>query len=531
MKRIITTLMGIILIGLILRAQEAPPQAFSFKATIKDNKGLPVLLRKISLRISILQGDMNGLAVYSEYFNPITNLYSQVDIEIGKGMVISGSFSAVDWSADEYFLKIEADVRGGTNYQLLSVTQLLSVPYALFAGRVLNNEDNDADPENELQNLSVSGHELTIEGGNTVTLPDNVDDADADPANEIQDLQLNGNILTITRNEAATTIDLSIYLDDTDTRLTEAEVDAMVSNNGYLTGEIDGDAANELQRLSVSYTGDTLRLSKSNWVIVPGVSAANIDTDGDGVADYEDNCINPNPDQADTDGDGVGDRCDPSRPGPLLTDIEGNTYKTIVLRSDKMWMAENLRTTKYNDNADIPLVTDWVAWHNLISPAYCWPHNDETLYKNTYGVLYNGYAISTTTNGGKNVCPAGWHVPDWDEWKSLPPDLREAGYNHWKSPNTGASNISGFTALPAGYRDAGGGSFVYDGEEARFWTQEYNGSFLKGSLMLVTTRYDSEGYFPCDDFRRWNPNEDNYSPYDGRYGASVRCVKDGIVIY
>lgn len=181
MKRIITTLMGILLIGLILHAQEAPPQAFSFKATIKDGRGLPVLLRKISLRISILQGDMNGLAVYSEFFNPTTNLYSQVDIEIGRGNVLSGSFSSVDWSADAYYLKIEADIRGGTNYQLLSVTQLLSVPYALFAGQVMNNEDNDADPANEIQVLSL------IE-----------------------------NILTLTTDGTPIQIDLAPYLDNTD---------------------------------------------------------------------------------------------------------------------------------------------------------------------------------------------------------------------------------------------------------------------------------------------------------------------------
>ena len=145
MKKIFTLLIGIVFSITILNAQDAPPRAFSFKATIKDKYGLPVLLKKINLRITILQGDMNGPAVYSEYFTPTTNLYSQVDVEIGRGIVLSGSFSSINWSTNEYFLKIEADVKGGSNYQLLSVTQLLSVPYALYAGKA-GSATNETDP-------------------------------------------------------------------------------------------------------------------------------------------------------------------------------------------------------------------------------------------------------------------------------------------------------------------------------------------------------------------------------------------------
>ena len=138
MKKIFTLIIGIVFSFTVLYSQVAPPQAFSFKATIKDKYGLPVLLKKINLRITILQGDMNGFPVYSEYFKPTTDLYSQVDVQIGQGTVLSGNFPSIDWSANKYFLKIEVDINGGTNYQLLSVTQLLSVPYALFAGKTTN---------------------------------------------------------------------------------------------------------------------------------------------------------------------------------------------------------------------------------------------------------------------------------------------------------------------------------------------------------------------------------------------------------
>lgn len=140
----------------------------------------------------------------------------------------------------------------------------------------------------------------------------------------------------------------------------------------------------------------------------------------------------------------------------LVSDIDGNLYKTIVIGT-QVWMAENLRTTKYNNNADIPLVTGNQEWASLTTPAYSWYNNDESANKSTYGALYNWYAINTG-----NLCPTGWHVPLSTEWTilinylggeaSAGGKLKEAGLSHWATPNTGATNQSGFTALPAGVR-------------------------------------------------------------------------------
>ena len=144
-----------------------------------------------------------------------------------------------------------------------------------------------------------------------------------------------------------------------------------------------------------------------------------------------------------------------------LTDIEGNEYKTIEI-GDQTWMAENLRTTKYNDGSSIPLVTENTSWLNLTTPAYCWYDNDISK-KDIYGSLYNWY----TVNRG-NLCPAGWHIPTDVEWTVLSAylggesvaggKLKETGTAHW-DPNTDASNESGFTALPGGMRGNGGAFF------------------------------------------------------------------------
>ena len=157
MKKIFTLLIGIVLSITIVIAQGAPPQAFSYKATImKANGNAPLSNKTISLRINILTS--TGASVYEETFNPTTNKDGQIDIAIGRG---GTGFSSIGWSTGEYFLKTEVDANGGINYQLLSETQLLSVPYALHAGTVAA----------EKQQLSVNGEQLSITDGNTVNLP------------------------------------------------------------------------------------------------------------------------------------------------------------------------------------------------------------------------------------------------------------------------------------------------------------------------------------------------------------------------
>jgi len=139
-----------------------------------------------------------------------------------------------------------------------------------------------------------------------------------------------------------------------------------------------------------------------------------------------------------------------------FSDIDGNVYNTITIGT-QIWMKENLKTTKYNDGSSIPLVTDNTAWINLSTPGYCWYNNDAATYKSAYGAMYNWYTVNT----GK-ICPPNWHVPTDTQWETLITYLggkiiaggkmKETGTAHWTSPNIGATNETGFTALPGGYR-------------------------------------------------------------------------------
>jgi uncharacterized protein (TIGR02145 family) len=144
-----------------------------------------------------------------------------------------------------------------------------------------------------------------------------------------------------------------------------------------------------------------------------------------------------------------------------LTDIEGNVYKTIQIGS-QTWMADNLRTTKYRNGTSIPnTFVNQGAWRSLTSGAYC-SYQNNTANDCPYGKLYNWYAV----NDARGLAPQGWHIPTETEWDSLMTtvggisvaggSLKATGTTYWTNPNDGATNSSGFTALPGGFRNPSG---------------------------------------------------------------------------
>ncbi|MFC1554128.1 fibrobacter succinogenes major paralogous domain-containing protein [candidate division KSB1 bacterium] len=207
-----------------------------------------------------------------------------------------------------------------------------------------------------------------------------------------------------------------------------------------------------------------------------------------------------------------------------VTDIDGNTYKTIKI-GDQEWMAENLKVTKYSNGDPIPNVTDSLSWCSLSTGAYC-VYNNTASYADTYGYLYNWFAVDDS----RKIAPEGWHVPTDDDWKELEiylgmsqsganstgyrekdvgGKLKESGTSHWTSPNTGATNESGFTALPGGYRYSSNGDFLNMGYNASFWFSSESSNYYAWNRYL---------YYSRAGVRRTNYNKKN--------GFSVRCVRD-----
>ena len=144
------------------------PQAFNYQAVARDNNGNELINQKVSFRISLLQSSATGAEIYSETHIDSTNQFGLVNLEIGNGIVVTGVFSTIDRSTGSYILKVEMDETGGTSYQEMGTTQLLAVPYALYAKEAEEVDDADADPTNELQAISISNGTLYLNSGGYV---------------------------------------------------------------------------------------------------------------------------------------------------------------------------------------------------------------------------------------------------------------------------------------------------------------------------------------------------------------------------
>jgi uncharacterized protein (TIGR02145 family) len=284
------------------------PQSFSYQAIARDASGNGIANQNIGLRISILQGSITGTSVYTETHVAPTDANGILNLAIGAGTPAAGTFAGIDWSTGTYFVKVEMDITGGNNYVLMGASQLLSVPYALYAGGVKLNKNNQP-------------------------------------------------------------------------------MDLYIGDDGGVYGKV-------------------------KIVVEKPYSLA-----------------------------------------PTVTDIDGNVYSTVKIGT-QVWMAENLRTTKYNDGTTIPYVTDATDWSNLTTPGRCAFNNNTTDTDSikTFGLLYNGFAVQTN-----KLCPVGWHIPTKADLEIFMAYLGPlGGYRlksdqHW-STDYNTINDAGFDAYEAGSR-------------------------------------------------------------------------------
>jgi len=194
----------------------------------------------------------------------------------------------------------------------------------------------------------------------------------------------------------------------------------------------------------------------------------------------------------------------------IISDIDGNVYNTVLI-GDQEWMAENLKTTRYADGTLIPNVTNNADWSFQNTGAWCY-YNNIVSNGAIYGKLYNWHAVANQDN----VCPAGWHVPSLDEWETLIDYLggteiaggKMKSISSWVAPNLGATNLSGFSGLPGGYRNNSGG-FAGTNFTGNWWSSvEFNSN--RGNYFSVTYNYTSA----------------DRGDQQKVFGLSVRCVRD-----
>ncbi len=291
-RSVLALLVGLVT-GLTSLSAQTVPAGINYQAVARDNTGKELANTSINVKFSILKDSPLGSPVYEElHSNVVTSKYGVFSLVIGEGTVTGGSaanLNAIDWSTGKYYLSVA--VKFDNSYLEMGTMQFMAVPYALYAGKSLEPgpqgpKGDQGDPATDDQTLSFDGSALSISGGNIVdlsgllqslTITNAADgnyigisrgnsikvstiEGDGDPTNEIQDLVINDNVLKITKNNGATSWDLSKYLDNTDSQSLSynSTSNALSISGSTPTVDLSG------LKQSLTYVESTKSLSISN---------------------------------------------------------------------------------------------------------------------------------------------------------------------------------------------------------------------------------------------------------------------------
>jgi uncharacterized protein (TIGR02145 family) len=554
------------------------PNAMSYQAVIRDVSNDLVSNQSVGMQISILQGSASGISVYTETQSPTTNANGLVSIAIGEGST-NDDFSGIDWADGPYFVKTETDPNGASDYSITGTTQLLSVPYAMHAKTADNMFSGDYDSLENKPDLSIysttdttlseeavdamvadngyltSDSVLSEEAVDAMVadngyltsdsvLSEEAVDAmvadngyvttlnDDDATNEIQNLSVSASGDTLHLQNGGFVIIPGISAANAPPELptiTTASVSSITDSSAASGGTIDTNGGAAITSSGVVwYTVSNPTLESNIGVTTENVASGSFVSNITGLNASTTYYVRAY--ASNSEGTAYGNEVsftileedqgtifNPDLTYGSMTDQDGNEYATIVIGTQE-WMAENLRTSTYNDGSSIEQVRDDDEWFGLSSPAWCYYNNtSNTDTIETYGALYNYYAAADTNS--KNVCPIGWHVPSDAEWTVLTDYLggedvagakmKSIGTAYWQNPNhKHATNESGFSGLPGGSR-VNDGAFNYRGGYGDWW------SAAELNAKNAWSRY--VGY---------NVSYVIRSNYGKEFGLSVRCVRD-----
>jgi uncharacterized protein (TIGR02145 family) len=543
MKKLFTLLALIVITTINAQA----PQGFNYQATVRNSAGALIINQNVLFKFNIMLNSQTSLPVYSETHQAPTDDLGQVNLVIGTGTATTGTFSAINWGNGNYFLGIELNI--GSGYVAMGTTQLLSVPYALYAntaGSTSSNNTGVISPTittNQVANSNTLNPSFSanISNVNMNQLSRRAGFVYSISPNPILDSYGDGNVMEVTLISNTFTFEADGYngwpffLSDT---LYYVRAFVITENNTIVYGN------------EVTFTAHALPLSPENLegnpISINGVHLIWIDrsnnetgfkierklddgafevigTTAENITTFDDNGLTPclaytyRVYSYNADGNSVYS----SNELPLNT---GTILPNITI-GNQTWTTINLDIETYSDGTPIPQVTDPVAWSNLTTGAWCYNNND-TATGAAYGKLYNWYAVAgiydtaSLSNPAlrKKLAPTGWHIPSDIEWTIMIDYLggetvaggkmKSMSVSHWYLPNTDATNSSGFSGLPGGYRK-NDGTYYNIGIYGYWWSSsDYNAT---SAWTRHLNYYGGTAY--------------SYS-FNKQYGHSVRCIKD-----
>ncbi|MBM3435324.1 MAG: hypothetical protein FJY07_03790, partial [Bacteroidetes bacterium] len=531
MKKNISLSVFAAIITISLMAQS--PQSFKYQAVIRDAAGNIIADQLVAFRLSILQTSETGATVYSEIQSGTTNAFGLIIFNVGAGSVESGIFENINWSRDDHFLKIEIDVTGGTDYQFMGTSQLLLVPYSFHSktsGKFPDLTSEERDTMTIIQEgacyYNTTTKMLTYHDGTgwfeiqgTCAPQPTPANAGADQPEACTETTLAGNAPQYGTGFWEILSGLGGNIAEPNNHSTQFT--GVAGNSYQLKWTISNTCGSSEDEVNISIipaqvanagpdqigvpsptslAGNTPVAGSGLWTIMSGVGGviaepSNPESTFSGLAynsytlrwTITTGCGSVSDDVNITFTTSAFD-C-----GTTLTDYrDGKTYPTVLIGT-QCWMAKNI-----NIGTRIEGVNN--ASNNGIIEKYCTGNLESNC--NVYGGLYQWSEMMqyTTTPGTQGICTPGWHLPTDNELKTLEGtvdsqygvgnpvwdltgdrgldaggNLKETGVSHWAFPNNGATNSSGFTALPGGARNTDGtypGLTIY----GRFWTSTESGS-------------------------------------------------------
>jgi uncharacterized protein (TIGR02145 family) len=557
MKKIVT----ILVLSYTLLTTAQAPQGFNYQATVRNSAGVLIANQNVFFKFNLLLNSQTSLPVYSETHYVPTDDLGQVNLNIGSGTPTFGSFTAINWGTGNYYLGIELNT--GAGYVAMGTTQLLSVPYALYANSagnsntILPNGTNVGDILNNVWNgnawvptASISTAQLPII---STTVATNITVIDANSGGTITSdggfsITSKGVCWSTSPNP---TITNSSTINGTGASSFTSVLSSLLASTNYYYRAYATNSRGTGYGITYTFTTPVIATITTTETIQINTnfaeSGGNITSNGGAEVTARGVCwsTSPNPTIALTtktvNGSGSGifnsfltqltlattyyvrayaTNAAGTAYGTELSFTTGN-IPTITIGS-QYWQDTNLDVTTYRDGTPIPQVTDPNAWTSSTTGAWCY-YNNSTANSAIYGKLYNWYAVAGIHDNDPNtpnkiLAPSGYHVPTDAEWTTLTTFLggeaiaggkmKATGTSLWTSPNTGATNSSAFAGLPGGLRFADG-SFGAIGGVGSWWSSTANGTAYAWLCGLTSS----------------SGGADRINDQKGRF-FSVRCLRD-----